>query len=161
VRKRGIQLSDWLIRKESSIRDRIWTAAKGRILFLMTTMDSLPHLNRVPIEKALNRLPAKVFAIQTHSALEESRVFDHQKGLINMVKHNIPVLILKSERDSVAKYVARIYETKGVEVMDVTNEQEKDLFKEHLYHMVDPLNTVAIIDKFVSEAEAARKQRMN
>ncbi len=161
VRKRGIQLSDWLIRKESSIRDRIWSAAKGRILFLMTNMDSLPHLNRVPIEKALNRLPAKVFAIQTHSALEESRAFDHQKGLINMVKHNIPVLILKSERDSVAKYVARIYETKGVEVMDVTNEQEKDLFKEHLYHMVDPLNTVAIIDKFVSEAEAARKQRMN
>jgi hypothetical protein len=35
------------------------------------------------------------------------------------------------------------------------------LFKEHLYHMVEPLNTVAIIDKFVSEAEAARKQRMN
>jgi 6-phosphogluconolactonase/glucosamine-6-phosphate isomerase/deaminase len=160
VRKRGIQLSDWLIRKESSIRDRIWSAAKSRILFLMTNMDSLPHLNRVPIEKALNRLPAKVFAIQTHSALEESRAFDDQQGLINMLKHNIPVLILKSERDGVAKYVHRIYESNGVEVIDVTNEEEKDLFKEHLYHMVDPLNTVAIIDKFVSESEAARKQRM-
>jgi len=161
VRKRGIQLSDWLIRKESSIRDRIWSAAKGRILFLMTTMDSLPHLNRVPIEKALNRLPAKVFAIQTHSALEESRAFDHQEGLINMVKHNIPVLILKSERDGVAKYVSRIYEAKGVEVIDVTNHEEKDLFKEHLYHMVDPLNTVAILDKFVTDSEAARKEKLN
>ncbi len=84
VRRRGINLSDWLISKESSMRDRIWGTAKERILYLMTNMDSLPHLNRIPIERALNRLPAKVFAIQTHSALEQSIVFDKQIGLLNI-----------------------------------------------------------------------------
>ena len=153
VRKRGIQLSDWLIRKESSMRDRIWTAAKERILDLMTNMDSLPDLNRIPIEKALNRLPAKVFAIQTHSALEQSILFDKQTGLVNASKNNIPVLILKSRRDGVAKFVPRIYEGKNIEVIDVTNETETDLFREHLYHMTHPHHTVSIIDEFITKIE--------
>ncbi|MBK8658982.1 MAG: 6-phosphogluconolactonase [Bacteroidetes bacterium] len=150
VRRRGIALSDWLIKKESGMRDRIWQAAKERILYLMTNMDSLPHLNRIPIERALNRIPAKVFAIQTHSALEQSIAFDTQQGLVNMPKSNIPVLILKSERDGVARYVPRVYEGKGVEVMDVTNLQEDDLFREHLYHMVHPHRTTQIIDEFIT-----------
>jgi pimeloyl-ACP methyl ester carboxylesterase len=153
VRKRGIQLSDWLISKESSIRDRIWTAAKERILFLMTNMDSLPHLNRIPIERALNHLPAKIFAIQTHSALEQSKEFDKQNGLLTIPQLGIPVLILKSERDGVARYVPRIYEGENIEVIDVTNPHETDLFREHLYHMAHPQRTVEIIDEFITKTE--------
>jgi len=156
VRKRGIILSEWLIKKESSLREKIWSAAKARILYLMTNMDSLPHLNRIPIEKALNRLPAKVFAIQTHSALEESSAFDDQHSLVNMPKYNIPVLILKSERDGVAKYVTRIYHGHNVHVMDITNPDETDLFREHLYHMVNPQETTEIIDDFIERTEAKR-----
>ncbi len=153
VRRRGINLSDWLISKESSMRDRIWGAAKERILYLMTNMDSLPHLNRIPIERALNRLPAKVFAIQTHSALEQSIAFDKQIGLLNIPKRNIPVLILKSERDGVARFVPRMYQGKNIEIIDVTNEQEHDLFREHLYHMVNPERTTEIIDNFIQRTE--------
>src|SRR5690606_38506923 len=137
VRRRGIKLSDWLIRKDSATSDRIWTAAKNRILELMSKMDSLPHLNRIPIEKALNRLPAKVFAIQSHSALEQSIAFDKQEGLINAPINNIQVLIVKSERDGVAKYVPRIYNSLDIRVIDITNYNEKDLFREHLYHMIN------------------------
>ncbi|MFN8316663.1 MAG: 6-phosphogluconolactonase [Chitinophagales bacterium] len=159
VRRRGINLSDWLISKESSMRDRIWGAAKERILYLMTNMDSLPHLNRIPIERALNRLPAKVFAIQTHSALEQSIVFDKQIGLLNIPKRNIPVLILKSERDGVARFVPRMYQGKNVEVIDVTNEQEHDLFREHLYHMVNPERTSEIIDNFIQRTQSQESEQ--
>lgn len=157
VRKRGIQLSDWLISKESNMRERIWMAAKERILYLMTNMDSLPHLNRIPIERALNRLPAKVFAIQTHSALEQSIPFDKQKGLVNVPNKNIPVLILKSERDGVARFVPRIYEGKNIEVMDVTNHNEYDLFREHLFHMAHPHRATRIIDEFIRKTEEDNK----
>ncbi len=154
VRKRGIHLSDMLISKEGAMRDRIWAATKERILYLMANMNSLPHLNRIPIEQALKRLPAKVFAIQTHSALEQSKAFDKQEGLVNMPQHGIPVLIIKSDRDGVARYVPRIYEeNENVHVMDVTNPQEEDLFREHLYHMVHPHRTTQIIDEFIRVAE--------
>ena len=75
VRKRGISLTDMLIRRDSAMRNRVWRAMKKQIVYLMTNMDSLPHLNRVPIERALNRLPAKLFVIQIYSALLESKVF--------------------------------------------------------------------------------------
>ena len=153
VRRRGITLSDWLIRKESTMRDRIWAAAKKRILYLMGNMDSLPHLNRIPIEKALNHLPAKIFAIQTHSALEQSMLFDKQQGLINIPQLDIPVLILKSERDGVARFVPRIYVGENIKVIDVTNEYETDLFREHLYHMAHPHRAVEIIDEFITTVE--------
>lgn len=151
VRRRGIALSDWLIRKESSIRDRVWKSIKARILHLMSNLGSLPHLNRIPIERALSRLPAKVFAIQTHSALEESLQFDKQKGLSNIEKAGIPILILKSERDSVARYVSRFYDDSKVEVIDVTNPDEPDKFREHLYHMIHPKDTTKIIDRFIKK----------
>ena len=153
VRRRGIQMTDWLIKKDSAFRDRIWKSIKDRILELMSGMDSLPMLNRIPIEKALNKLPAKVFAIQVHSALEESMTFDNQISLPNMQKHHIPVLILKSEKDIVAKFVPRIYEGSHAEIRDVTNHQEKELFREHLYHMVNPYNTSLIIDNFIQQCE--------
>ena len=155
VRNRGIMLSEWLIRKDSSMRDRVWKATKGRILQLMTTIGSLPHLNRIPIERALNRLPAKIFAIQVHSALLESKAFDKQTRLPNMEDHGIPVLILKSERDTVAKYVPRIYDHSHAQVIDITDKGEQDMFREHLYHMVNPLLTTVIIDQFVSQIEEA------
>jgi 6-phosphogluconolactonase/glucosamine-6-phosphate isomerase/deaminase len=154
VRNRGIGLSEWLISKDSSIRDRVWKATKGRILTLMSSLGSLPHLNRIPIERALNRLPAKIFAIQVHSALIESKAFDKQTSFPNMESHNIPIMILKSERDSVAKYVKRIYDNSHAQVIDITDEGEKDLFREHLYHMVNPLLTTVIIEGFVSQIEA-------
>lgn len=156
VRKRGINLSERLITQETSNDSGVWKAIKERIVFLMTNMDSLPHLNRIPIEKALNKVPSKIFAIQSHSALQESRAFDKQTGLINMPKNNIPVLILKSERDGVAKFVPRLYEGNGVEVMDITDFKENDLFREHLYHMVHPQYTAKVIDEFVIKTEKMR-----
>lgn len=158
VRNRGISMSEWLISKEGSIRDRVWKAAKGRILTLMSSIGSLPHLNRIPIERALNRLPAKIFAIQVHSALLESKAFDKQTDLPNMKENNIPVLILKSERDGVAKYVSRIYDKSHAQVIDITDTKEKDLFREHLYHMVNPLLATVVIDEFISQTEAASKE---
>lgn len=159
VRNRGIGLSEWLISKESSLRDRVWKAAKGRILYLMSNMGSLPHLNRIPIEQALNRLPAKIFAIQSHSGLLESKAFDKLTGLPNMESHNIPVLILKSERDGVAKFVPRIYRDSHANVIDITDESEKDPFREHLYHMVNPRMTTMIIDEFVMKCEEMHKTK--
>lgn len=161
VRRRGINLTEWLISKDSEMREKIWAAAKERILELMTKMDSLPHLNRIPIEQALNRLPAKVFAIQTHSALEQSIVFDNQKGLLNIPKYNIPVLIIKSERDGVAKFVPEIYQGRNIQVIDVTNEQEQDLFREHLFHMVYPEQTTKIIEDFIAKTEEEKRAEEN
>lgn len=155
MRNRGIALSEWLIKKDSAMRDRVWRATKGRILTLMSSFGSLPHLNRIPIERALNRLPAKIFAIQVHSALVESKAFDQQRGLPNMEKHGIPVMILKSERDSVAKFVKRIYDNGHTQVLDITDNDEKDLFREHLYHMVNPLLTTVIIEGFIAKTEAS------
>lgn len=157
VRNRGIALSEWLISKDTDFRDRVWKSAKERIMYLMSNLGSLPHLNRIPLEQALSRLPAKLFAIQTHSALIESRAFDTQTGLLSMNAHDIPVLIIKSEKDGVAKYVTRIYQGDGIEVMDVTDHEEKDPFREHLFHMIQPLRTANIIDHFIAEAELKRE----
>lgn len=158
VRKRGINLAKTLVGKEESNTNATWDLIKSRIVFLMSNMDSLPHLNRIPIEKALNKVPAKVFGIQVYSALKESIQFDKQTSLVNSKIHNIPILILKSERDGVAKFVPRIYENEyDVEIVDVTNYTDKDLFREHLYHMVNPQQTVAIIDKFISKIENDHK----
>ena len=153
VRRRGINLTEVLIQNESKRTDAIWSAAKQRIMFLMSNMDSLPDLNRIPIENALNRLPSKIFAIQINSALRESKAFDEQTGLLHTRIHKMPILILKSDKDGVAKYVPRLYESDNVEVVDITNKQEDDLFREHLYHMVNPLSTTKIIDAFITKRE--------
>jgi 6-phosphogluconolactonase/glucosamine-6-phosphate isomerase/deaminase len=153
VRKRGINMTDMLIRRDSGMRDRIWKAMKGRIIYLMTNMDSLPQLNKIPIERALHRLPAKLFVIQIYSALLESKEFDKQEGYSKMQANNIPILILKSENDCIAKFDPKFHTGSNVEVRDVTNHKEKDLFKEHLYHMVFLDETIEIIDKFISKVE--------
>lgn len=156
VRGRAIKLSERLIGEESSDTSVVWTAVKERIVYLMTNMDSLPHLNRIPIERALNKVPSKIFAIQSYSALRESRAFDKQVGLSNMEAYHIPILILKSERDGVAKFVPRLYQGNNIEVVDITDRNEKDLFREHLYHMVHPQQTARIIDEFIEKAESKR-----
>jgi hypothetical protein len=154
VRRAGINLTKWLIRSDSAVREGIWKAVKDRILFLVTKLDTLPHLNRVPIEHTLSRLPVKVFAIQVHSALKESKKLDKQKELFGFVKYNIPVLILKSEKDVIAKFVSRIYENNpNVKIIDITNYEEKDLFKEHLFYMIHPQTTINMIDHFIQESE--------
>ncbi|MNC99185.1 hypothetical protein D3C83_173830 [compost metagenome] len=71
-----------------------------------------------------------------------------------MERAGIPILILKSEKDIVAKYVPRIYEGSTAQVMDITNDAETDLFREHLYHMIHPRNTAKIIDDFIQKAGA-------
>ena len=156
VRKRGINLTDMLIRRDSGMRDRIWKAMKGRIFYLMTTMDSLPQLNKIPIERALHRLPAKLFVIQIYSALLESIDFDKQIGYPNMLANDIPILILQSENDCIAKYEPQYHSGSNVEVIDVTNHKETDLFKEHLYHMVFLDETIELIDKFIIKVEKKR-----
>lgn len=158
VRRRGIKLTDWLIRKDSLTRDRIWQAAKERILYIMTNLDSVPHLDRIPIERALNRLPAKVFAIQVHAALLESKSHDKQTSMENMAKYNVPILILKSEKDAIAKFSPQLHRTPNVRVIDITDENETDLFREHLYHMVNPEKVTNIIVDFVERVEARRNK---
>lgn len=160
VRRRGIALSDMLIRKDTAMRDRVWLAMKARILYLMTNMDSLPHMNRIPIERALNRLPAKIFVIQIYSALLESKTFDGQTGMKNMEDNHIPILIVKSERDCIAKFVPDFHTGKNVEVLDVTNHQETDLFREHLYHMVNTEEMIELIDGFISKIEKAKEAEL-
>lgn len=159
VRKRAIGLTERLIAKDAGERSMVWKAVKERIVYLMTNMDSLPHLNRIPIEKALNKVPPKIFAIQSHSALQQSMAFDKQEGLVNTPKWNIPVLFLKSDRDGVAKFVPRLCQGSNVEVIDITDKNEKDLFREHLYHMVHPLHTAQLIDEFITKAENKRKNQ--
>lgn len=157
VRNRAISLATMVIGKQESEKSLIWKNIKTRLLYQMSNLDSVPELNRIPIENALNKVPPKVFAIQSSSALRESKAFDKQVGLTNTLKHNIPVLILKSEKDGVAKYVPRLYNSPNVEVIDVTNQNETDLFREHLYHMVEPVITSDIISKFIDGIEEKLK----
>ena len=148
VRKRGIDLAKSLIAKDNTNTSLLWNSIKQRIVYLMSNMDSLPQLNRIPIERALNKVPAKIFAIQSYSALKESKAFDAQIGLVNLPKY-MPILILKSDRDGVAKFVPRLYQGDNVQIIDITHPTEKDLFREHLYHMVNPQTTAKIIEDFI------------
>ena len=65
---------------------------------------------------------------------------------------------MKIERYCVAKFVPRIYEGNGIEVVDITDKKETDLFREHLYHMVHPQQTAKIIDEFIVKAESSRNK---
>ncbi|MGH1338636.1 MAG: 6-phosphogluconolactonase [Aureispira sp.] len=159
VRRRGLVFTEWLIHKKSNVRERLWIVAKESIMRIMRNLDSLPHLDRIPIERALNRLPAKLFAIQVHAALRESIGHDGQKSLANMAKHRVPILILKSKKDAIAKFVPHLHKTANVNVIDVTNMEETDLFREHLYHMVNPRKATKIICQFVDSNEALRNKR--
>jgi 6-phosphogluconolactonase/glucosamine-6-phosphate isomerase/deaminase len=153
ARKKGKKITKWLIDSdESKENSKIWVSLKERILYILTAMDSLPMVDIVPLKKALSRLNAKLFAIQIYSALNEYESFDEQKGLQHFNEHNLPILIIKSERDAVAKFVPRLYADKNVSVLDVTRYKEKNLFKEHLYHMLYPNKTVEIVADFIEKS---------
>ncbi len=153
IRRQGIQWTGMAIRRNSIVNNNLWKAIKIRVLDLMTGLDSFPALNKIPIERALSRLPVKVFAIQIYAALIESEKLRRKKSLQDIEAHGLKVMILKSEKDGIAKYAPKYYRSNIVKVIDVTNEHEKDLFREHLYHMVNPLKTTKIIDEFVSSIE--------
>jgi 6-phosphogluconolactonase/glucosamine-6-phosphate isomerase/deaminase len=159
VRRRSLWMTRWLMRRDRVALDRVWKPIKARVFTLMSELGSLPHLDRVPVAKALNRLPAKVFAIQIHSALNDSFRYDDQKGISMPEKYNIPVLILKSEKDPVAKFVPRLYRNCSTKIMDITNPKESNLFREHLYHMIHPKTTARIISEFVEEIEKTYKKK--
>lgn len=152
VRKKGIKITKWLISSENK-DNPIWDSVKDKILQILTTMDSLPALDIIPLKKALGRLNAKIFGIQIYAALEDSKYIDKQNGLLNFSKQNLPILILKSNHDAIAKYVPRMYENSNVKVIDVTDKKEENLFREHLYYMVNPIKTVKILDNFITEVE--------
>ncbi len=154
VRNNSIRHSSWLIKTESAVHNRIWKAIKQRVLFILTEMDTLPELNKVPIEHTLNRLPIKIFAIQIQSALRESKKQDSLTTLKGYEKYKIPTLVLKSEKDPIAKYVSSTYESNpNTYVLDITNHHETDIFKEHLYYLIRPRTTINIIEQFVDKVQ--------
>ncbi len=158
VRNHSIRLTERLIKSDTSARNQLWKEIRERVTLLMSGMGSLPHLDRIPIMQALNRVPAKIFVIQIYSALLESKAFDKQKGLHNMKELNIPILILKSEKDAVAKFVDRIYNDGYTEIRDVTDYKEREMFREHLYFMVNPRVVSQLIEAFIKQAEGNRKE---
>ena len=160
VRRRTKRLMRWLISKHSVIRERLWQVAKERIIGVLHNMDALPHLDRVPLERALQRLPVKLFAIQVHAALHEYETHKNLKAFHNMAKHRVPILILMSRRDAIARFVPRLHKTANVNVIDVTNTKEKDGFREHLYHMVKPEKATEIIANFIDQVEAQWAERL-
>ncbi|MGB1018701.1 MAG: hypothetical protein ACPGVH_06505 [Chitinophagales bacterium] len=156
ARNKGVKITKWLIKEEENKdNSAIWKSLKERILEIFTNMDSLPFVNIIPLKKALSRLNSKLFAIQIFSALTEYKSFDKQKGLTHFEDNKLPILIIKSKRDAVAKFVPRLYKGNNVEILDVTRYKEKNLFREHLYHMLYPKKTVEIVDDFIKKIEEA------
>lgn len=154
MRNVAIRLSHWMIRSDSAINNRIWKAIKQRVMVLVSDMDMLPELNKIPIEHTLNRLPIKIFAIQIQSALRESKELDKMKGLSGFEKNNIPTLVFKSDIDPIAKFVPHLYEkSNNTTIVDVTEFEEKELFKEHLFYMIHPHTTINLIDQFIKEID--------
>lgn len=155
-RELSILLNTWLVTKDNVVTEKIWNDVKKRVLSILTAMDSVPELNRIPLTYTVMKLPIKLFAIQIQSALRESKAIEKMERLKNYEKYNIPTLVLKSSIDPIAKFVFSPYEnTNNVTIIDITNFQERDLFKEHLYYMIRPQTTIKIIEQFVELQEAS------
>lgn len=150
----GIKMAKWLVMSDTSLHQRIWSAVKSRIMVLMSDMDTLPTLNRMPIQHTLNRLPIKIFAIQIYSSLQDSKQFDNLTQLKGFLKYQIPTLVLKSENDPIARFIPEVYSsTPNVKILDITNTEENEIFREHLFYMIHPHTTIAIINDFIKEVE--------
>ncbi len=155
-REMSIQLNKWLVRKDNVITEKVWTEIKKRVISIVMDLDSLPELNRVPLTHTVMKLPIKLFAIQIQSALRESKHLDELEKLKNYEKYKIPTLVLKSSIDPIAKFVYKPYEyTENVTILDITNYDERDLFKEHLYYLIRPQTTIKVIEQFVEATEKA------
>ena len=155
TRRLGIMLAKQIINSDVNVNGRIWGAVKKRILFLLDDMDSLPRLNKIPIEHTLNRLPLKIFIIQIYSALKESYKLDLVTKMSGFEKYNIPILVLKSDLDPIAKFVPSVYNSSSnVDILDVTNKKEQKIVREHLFYMVSPYTTFKIIERFVNDSQS-------
>jgi len=158
----GIWLSEWLIKKNNRVNERIWKAIKQRLLIMASDLDALPALNRIPLEHTLNRLPIKIFAIQIQSALRVSKRYDDQRKLDGFARCDIPVLILTSKNDPIARFEPNFYtETDKLAILDITNPQETELFREHLYYMIHPQTTISIIEQFIQSVESKQSSISN
>lgn len=153
ARNKGIKVTKYLIKENGKDNSTVWVSLKERILQILTSMDSLPFVNIIPLQNALSKLNSKVFAIQLYSGLTEYKNFDGQNGLRNFEDTNLPILIIKSERDAIAKFVPRLYTGSNVEIVDVTRNNEKNLFREHLYHMLYSKKTVEMVGDFIKKIE--------
>jgi 6-phosphogluconolactonase/glucosamine-6-phosphate isomerase/deaminase len=161
IKRSGLLIFDWMVKTDSQIRNRIWRAVKQRVLSIISDIDTIPELNRVPLEHTLNRLPVKIFVIQIKSALKESKQLERLTKLDGYEKYNIPTLVLKSERDPIAKFVPYLYEASAnTTIVDITNHEETALFKEHLFYMIHPHTTINIIDNFIKEVQASKKKSL-
>lgn len=158
IKRSGLLIFDWMVKTDSKIRNRIWRAVKNRVLSIISDIDTIPELNRVPLEHTLNRLPVKIFVIQIKSALKESKYLERLTRLDGYEKYDIPTLVLKSENDPIAKFVPDVYQaTTNSTIVDITNHEETALFKEHLFYMIHPHTTINIIDNFIKEVQDSRK----
>lgn len=154
-REMSIQMNKWLVTKDNVVTEKIWTEIKKRVISVVTDLDSLPELNRVPLTHTVMKLPIKLFAIQIQSALKESKKLDELDRLYNFEKYKIPTLVLKSSIDPIAKFVYKPYEyTENCTILDITNYEERDLFKEHLYYLIRPQTTIKVIEQFVEANES-------
>lgn len=153
-RELSILLNTWLVTKDNIITEKVWNEVKKRVLTILTSLDSLPELNKIPLTHTVMKLPIKLFAIQIQSALRESKNIEKLEKLKNYEKYKIPTLVLKSSIDPIAKFVFHPYEnTANCTILDITNFDERDLFKEHLYYMIRPQTTIKIIEQFVELRE--------
>jgi 6-phosphogluconolactonase/glucosamine-6-phosphate isomerase/deaminase/alpha-beta hydrolase superfamily lysophospholipase len=150
----SIRVNKWLVKKDNVITEKIWTEIKKRVIAIVTDLDSLPELNRIPLTHTVMKLPIKLFAIQIQSALNEFKKLDKLERLSNYEKYKIPTLVLKSSIDPIAKFVYKPYEyTENATILDITNYDERDLFKEHLYYLIRPQTTIKVIEQFVEANE--------
>lgn len=154
-REMSIQLNKWLVKKDNIITEKVWTEIKKRVMSIVMDLDSLPELNKIPLTHTVMKVPIKLFAIQIQSALKESKAIDSLERLHNYEKYKIPTLVLKSSIDPIAKFVYKPYEyTENCTILDITNYEERDLFKEHLYYLIRPQTTIKVIEQFVEANEA-------
>lgn len=154
VRVSGSVIFDWMVKTDSKIRNRIWKSIKNTVLNIVTDLETIPVLNKVPMEHTLNRLPFKIFVIQIRSMLFETKRLERLERLEGYEKNNIPTLVLKSEKDPIARFVSNYYEnTSNVSILDITNYEETDLFKEHLFYLIHPHTTINMIESFIKECK--------
>ena len=90
-----------------------------------------------------------------------ARLESFRRNLSATIVQQIPILVIKSERDAVAKFDASIHQTDNIMVLDVTNPKETDLFREHLFHMAHPIKATKIISDFVDKIEKNRLLKVN
>src|SRR5690606_36645453 len=75
-REASIKLMTYLVSKDNIITERMWTEIKRKTLSVINGLDSVPVINKLPLQTTILKLPMKLFAIQVQSALRESKTID-------------------------------------------------------------------------------------